>query len=701
MGFLSSLFALGGLAILLPVLFHLIRPAPKGRMPFSSLMFLRQSPPRVTRRSRIDNWLLLILRGLAISIIAFAFMRPFIRSTGNLLPMQQTPPVTAILIDVSASMNRPGLWEQALKHARATVSGAGSSEQVGLYSFSDQVTPLVPIGEEQDGSEDERERQILAELARLKPGFRRTALGECLGTLSGMLSGNGPDKKKETVYKRIVLISDLQEGADLEGAGAESWPDDVYLEVLTVTPADPGNVSLRLMEQEDLNHGIADPRLRIVNDRGSLVDNFVLGWGDAEGNLIETTAKDQYVAAGDAAIVSLPLSPDVAAESIVVSGDDADFDNRWYVADMQGPSARIDWFGPSDPDETSSAYWFLTRMFPESPERSIRITSPVSAADYSFKVNDDPQLAIVHRPVSTDELAGLEKLAGRGGTIFVVLGDEDTFDSIATLSGAIAVPQRKEKPDYLILTRINFAHPAFASLSGSRYNDFSAIRFWESVPVTVDEGNNGNSVIARFDNGDPAIWEHRIGKGRVITMATSWQPSCSQLALSSRFLPLMWSLLELSRLGKRIQQYYEVGDLFVLPQGEEGNDTLTGPDGTNVELNMMDSISGLSCQFPAPGRYTLSLGEETCTIAVNIARTESLVSPLPVEKLEALGIRLHQPVDADTEAATMKKLGENQIEARQGLWKWLLVSALGLLVVESLLAGRKTRTQFSAGSAAI
>ena len=65
MAFLAPLFLLGALAIGAPILFHLIRRHTKDVVPFSSLMFLRPSPPRVHRRSRLENLWLLLLRCLA------------------------------------------------------------------------------------------------------------------------------------------------------------------------------------------------------------------------------------------------------------------------------------------------------------------------------------------------------------------------------------------------------------------------------------------------------------------------------------------------------------------------------------------------------------------------------------------------------------------------------------------------------------
>ena len=79
MSLLTPLYMLGLAALAAPIVFHLIRRAPKGDVPFSSLMFLSATPPRLTRRSRLDNILLLLLRAGALALLAFAFARPFLR----------------------------------------------------------------------------------------------------------------------------------------------------------------------------------------------------------------------------------------------------------------------------------------------------------------------------------------------------------------------------------------------------------------------------------------------------------------------------------------------------------------------------------------------------------------------------------------------------------------------------------------------
>src|SRR5438128_1913168 len=109
MSFLAPLFLLGAITIALPVIFHFIRRSVRERVPFSSLMFLTPSPPRLTRRSRLEDLLLLLLRCLVVLLIASAFARPYLRRA---LPLPDpTAPGRRILllVDTSASMRRPDL----------------------------------------------------------------------------------------------------------------------------------------------------------------------------------------------------------------------------------------------------------------------------------------------------------------------------------------------------------------------------------------------------------------------------------------------------------------------------------------------------------------------------------------------------------------------------------------------------------------
>jgi ferric-dicitrate binding protein FerR (iron transport regulator) len=118
MNFLAPLFLVGAAAIALPILLHLIRRTERERIPFSSLMFLKQTPPTVTRRSRLENLLLLLLRCLAFALIALAFSRPYFQQAMNAATPATERRRTVVLVDTSASMRREPLWSDAVAAAR-------------------------------------------------------------------------------------------------------------------------------------------------------------------------------------------------------------------------------------------------------------------------------------------------------------------------------------------------------------------------------------------------------------------------------------------------------------------------------------------------------------------------------------------------------------------------------------------------------
>src|SRR5213595_3175160 len=165
MSFLAPLFMLGGAAIALPIVFHLIRRTTRERTNFSSLMFLQPTPPRLTRRSRLEHLLLLALRCIALALLAVGFARPLIKRAVSDESASRSAKKIAVLVDASASMRRANLWADAVQKADAVLSKAAPSDRVAVYTFDRQLHPLVTF--EQWNSSAAGERAALA-IGRLK-----------------------------------------------------------------------------------------------------------------------------------------------------------------------------------------------------------------------------------------------------------------------------------------------------------------------------------------------------------------------------------------------------------------------------------------------------------------------------------------------------------------------------------------------------
>ncbi len=107
-----------------------------------------------------------------------------------------------------------------------------------------------------------------------------------------------------------------------------------------------------------------------------------------------------------------------------------------------------------------------------------------------------------------------------------------------------------------MFSQIDFRHPVFESMADPQFNDFTKIRFWSHRRLTnLDDSWR---VAASFDDGDPALIERQIGDGRLFVLAAGWQPKASQLALSTKFIPLVFSLFDSGR-GKAGADGYTLG----------------------------------------------------------------------------------------------------------------------------------------------
>jgi hypothetical protein len=226
-------------------------------------------------------------------------------------------------------------------------------------------------------------------------------------------------------------------------------------------------------------------------------------------------------------------------------------------------------------------------------------------------------------------------------------------------------------------------------LAGAQFNDFTKIHFWKHRRVDPKTMGESTQVLARFEGGDPAILEKPIGQGRLVVLTSGWNPADSQLARSSKFVPMMAALLE----GKTPTPV-ELASLTVLdrvPLPVADSVTIRKPDGSTVRP---DPGSPFFNGTDQPGVYTVESPQGSRAFAVNLDPIESRTTPLGVETLEQLGCRLAiGPAKEELDREHLRQMQNAELEGRQKLWRGLILAAIGFLIVETFLAGRlKGRT---------
>ena len=419
MSFLTPLYIAGLLAVSLPVLFHLIRRAPRGRLAFSSLMFLSPSPPRLTRRSRLDNLLLLLLRVSVLVLLALAFARPFWRLSAQLGFDRLAGRRVAVLLDTSASMRRAGLWEQALDEVGQVLDDLGPGDDAALFTFDAEVVEQVGFHGAVRLDPRTHAASLRARLATLAPTWARSNLGVALIAAAEELHElDGAGSTGAETLRQVVLVSDFQEGSRIDDLQAYTWPDDVHLELRRVAPAEMTNAALVPAGAADPLEHDRDPhvRVRVANDPHSTVERFQLRWEGGLGDPSADEAIGVYVPPGESRVVRVPRPSQYAAkERLVLSGDAHAFDNTLYLVPTRQEEVPLLYVGSDRADDAQGLRYYLQRALPETPERKVRLTARAPDEPLASDELLETRLVVVGEAVPDQQAAQLNQyLDGRG-----------------------------------------------------------------------------------------------------------------------------------------------------------------------------------------------------------------------------------------------------------------------------------------------
>jgi hypothetical protein len=299
--------------------------------------------------------------------------------------------------------------------------------------------------------------------------------------------------------------------------------------------------------------------------------------------------------------------------------------------------------------------------------------------------------AIAERPQDTDEgevtLASAEMLRGfveRGGDVLWVIRDVPSVKPLSRLLNE-QLTADEITGNYALISRIDVSHPVFAPFNDVRFSDFTKIHFWRRRQVTLQDSAG---VLAWFDTGDPFIFERLIGEGRVRVMTSGWNPSDSQFALSTKYVPLLERILR-RKDEIVVESQYMVSEPIALPEAGTPpmERTMTLPAGKKITLDSAATFR----EADVPGIYRLGINGAETPIAVNVAPDESRTTALQDDEPEKFGARMGRPENAVEVAAAERQRRSEELEKRQKLWRWLIVVVLGLLGVETVLAGQQAR----------
>jgi hypothetical protein len=646
MNFIHVGFAIAGAAAMtLPIWIHLLLKQRARSVEIGSIRFLKDVIRRTRNRQRIQRWLLLAMRALAILLLGLLFARPFLPGT----PSDGRTREVAVLIDRSASMsasheNGKTAMQEAVGRARKWIATLGDQARVHIGLF--------------DASGVETIR--LQELAQAKPAATRTSFDDALAWAADVLDAS--DRRDRSV----LLLSDLQQSG-LQTSAMPAFAADLDVRVEDTAPAVNQNLAISNVSptQVELRPGVPIAiAIRMLNSGVfPVTDAPVRVQLRGPGGRLEQDLKVSLQAGEQKTIpIELPISqPGIFQGTVSIQREDPlAHDNQRYVAfEIRHPDRLLLVDGDPGNQPWESETYFL--------ETALRLQTPIGDAPArTFEIerliwdqgSGFPDLTGFRLIVLADlarfgpnDARRMKQFVQDGGHVLWFVGERNHSAVLANLldSGLLGNTKLGEPTDTLArVTAWNDQHPALQPFQNPQHGDLRTLVVNRMIPV---EKVDPDSTVLLRSNRSPLIVAHATGGGTFVLVNTTANRSWSQWPQNRLFVPLVRQLAA----------------------------WLTGQ--LDARQPVIDELIGEPQQVPGIASLDNSL------VVRNPDPIESDIRRLGVDQFrERIGLSQQAELDVDSEAIQQRTpAGAARADEQWPIVVWLLVGLLGL---EFLLASR-------------
>lgn len=710
-----------------PILLHLFDRRRHVVIEWGAMQFLMEAATRRTSARRLKQWLLLLLRVMAIASLVFALARPLLPGHwfGNTDRGE-----TIVVLDNSLSMQRVAdgtpLFEQAVERAIETVGDVQPGDSIRVLLSSPY--PVWALG----GSirVDSTSRTLIADqLKELRPTTGRSDL------LSSLFEAVQAEIEPTQHRRRILLLTDGQ-GSDWSITDNAGWQR--FREVLksAAVPTQLDIVELgrgnRASSNIAVNSVTASRTVVGVNQAFSLtaqIQNHGQSTTPSGQVIWSVDGADEYesqVPSLDGGKVhdlvwhhSFKETGVFALKCRIEADDELAPDNEETVvvevvdevpvlvletapefSELQRDAFFLQAaLGRLDDDERSERGVFVPQLVDEERLERVHLN------DYRAVVV--PNLTVL----KPDIIAKLHEFVSAGGGLWIALGprtDVEAFNqhffadsgglSPLALDG-IVDESAKQTGDtgrsvQTLIDAQRKEHPATAALADSERLDTGDVVVEQRFRFVPPPEGEDASVLLGLSNGETLVAEKYVGRGRVIVQGIPLRLQWSDLARSQAFVVMIQDWLAYLTQPRATRHNLSPGDPITLHLADtENRDAiLHTPHGDAIELTADAAGDGFvfrSSRTVLPGDYVLELGTLGDRVPFHVSRD-------PLESnLTSLTTADH------TLLADLSGLSRSTAEAsisgtsmNDPLWPLLFMLLIGVIVAELLLSGVIARERF-------
>jgi hypothetical protein len=286
----------------------------------------------------------------------------------------------------------------------------------------------------------------------------------------------------------------------------------------------------------------------------------------------------------------------------------------------------------------------------------------------------------------------LARFVQNGGGLLVVYGPQAAWPASAAtvLPATPAGTVDRSRSTAATLGGLEYGHAIFEPFRAPRSGDFSAPRFYGYRNVVAAKDAQ---ILARFDDGAPAVIEKTTGRGRVVVWTSTLDLFWNDLALKPVYLPFVHQAARYLADHRDRKNWATVGQVLDLSQeGDPSRPRLAiSPGGARQPL---EGEQGQVLELSEQGFYEIrEQGRQSALVTVAASNVELGESDrTAIDPAEIVAAVAGGGANAGA-AAGPQAIPDEAQERAQRVWWYLLFAGILLLMGESLLAHRLSRAK--------
>ncbi|KPK95983.1 hypothetical protein AMJ80_02555 [bacterium SM23_31] len=678
MSFINPLFLIAISTALLPIIYHLIRKLRARKIRFSSLIFLKATPKELIKKRRLRDLILLIVRSCILGFLAFAFARPFLPEEDIPFVAQIEDKSVVILIDNSYSMQYDDLFEQSLDKANELIDNAGFADELSIIVFSDEAEQVTRL----DGDIG-LQRDILRSMVNISN--RATDFYKPI-TLAEEILKDAKHQKRE-----IVLISDFQNYA--WSSRFDNWNLDKNIKFIPeqISSDKPVNSYVAQFNRKVARSGedVATEYDIQVEFQGKDPNrdyelSLSVNGKEVEKKKIETMKSDQVI------FQQFNLKRGTYQGYVALEDDKLNIDNKYYFSYeiVDRPSILcID----ESPSSEENDVFFLGNAFEMGDKSDYSFnTGNKSSLTRTQLINHDLVILTNLGSLTSQQLTNLKRYVEDGGTIVISPGGRINIQRFSNYLEEFGIGRADEIIEMLSLREIAIMgeydqhHPIFSVFAETGAGDLFRPRFYKYIKINPD---TSASVLATLNTEDPLLIERKLGGGKILIYASTFDKSWTDLPLTEIYVPFVYQLAKYAVTTKQRKTDFFVGEPIML-KGKSGEVWEVSAPGDKIfKVTMDETGTGYFRETGDAGNYIAAYGSEMYYFSVNVDTRESELIMRDAEEAYAAVAQPSEEVEQELKKAA---LAEHKLdEKRQKLWRYVILFVVLLLLFETYYANRQ------------